>query len=138
VLRNPHSPWVVYVPVGSLAWGRALVTTGAGKTTECSVCHGPDLMGLAAVPGIAGRSPSYMMRQLYDMKRGTRKGTWSELMQPVIANADRFYVETQAVSPMAGTNWALVRSNAKLTLASLRLSATNAAVLLRPRSRSFR
>ena len=86
VLRNPRSPWVVYVPVGSLARGAALVKTGAGKTTECSVCHGQDLMGLAAVPGIAGRSPSYAMRQLYDMKRGTRRGTWSELMQPVIAN----------------------------------------------------
>jgi cytochrome c553 len=43
-------------------------------------------MGLAFVPGIAGRSPSYMMRQLYDMKRGTRRGLWSELMQPVIAD----------------------------------------------------
>jgi cytochrome c553 len=43
-------------------------------------------MGLAVVPGIAGRSPSYMMRQLYDMKRGTRRGNWAELMQPVIAN----------------------------------------------------
>ena len=86
VLRNPRSSWIAYVPVGSLARGQALVTTGAGKTTPCSVCHGADLMGLAIVPGIAGRSPSYMMRQLYDMKRGTRKGSWSELMQPVIAN----------------------------------------------------
>jgi cytochrome c553 len=86
VLRNPRSPWIVYVPVGSLARGAALVATGAGKTTQCSICHGPDLMGLANVPGIAGRSPSYMMRQLYDMKRGTRRGLWAELMQPVIAN----------------------------------------------------
>jgi cytochrome c553 len=85
VLRNPRSAWVVYVPIGSLARGKALVTTGAGKTTQCSICHGQDLMGLANVPGIAGRSPSYMMRQLYDMKSGTRRGFWSELMQPVIA-----------------------------------------------------
>jgi cytochrome c553 len=86
VLRNPHSSWVVYVPVGSLKRGESLVKTGAGKTTPCSACHGQELMGLAVVPGIAGRSPSYMMRQLYDMKRGTRKGTWSGLMQPVIAH----------------------------------------------------
>jgi len=85
VLRNPRSSWIAYVPVGSLARGQALVATGAGKTTPCSVCHGADLMGLAIVPGIAGRSPSYMMRQLYDMKRGTRKGNWTELMRPVIA-----------------------------------------------------
>jgi cytochrome c553 len=86
VLRNPRSGWVVYVPVGSLERGEALVTTGAGKTIQCSICHGPDLMGLGNVPGIAGRSPSYMMRQLYDMKRGTRNGVSAELMKPVIAN----------------------------------------------------
>ena len=86
VLRNPRSGWVVYVPVGSLARGEELVTTGAGKTTRCDICHGADLMGLAHVPGIVGRSPSYMMRQLYDMKRGTRAGLWAELMAPVIAD----------------------------------------------------
>ena len=43
-------------------------------------------MGLGAIPGIAGRSPSYMMRQLYDMKKGTRNGTGVALMKPVIAN----------------------------------------------------
>ena len=86
VLRNTHSGWVVYVPVGSLARGRNLVTTGGGKTVGCATCHGTDLMGLADVPGIAGRSPSYMMRQLWDMKRGTRNGLWVEMMKPVIAN----------------------------------------------------
>jgi len=85
-LRNPRSGWVVYVPVGSLAQGKELVMTGAGKTIQCSICHGPDLMGLADNPGIAGRSPSYMMRQLYDMKRGTRNGLSAQLMKPVIAN----------------------------------------------------
>jgi len=52
--------------------------------------------------------------------------------------ADRFYVETQAISGAAGTNRASVRSSAKLTLASLRLRATRAAVLLIPRSRNRR
>ena len=86
VLRNPHSSWVAYVPVGSLAKGKTLVTTGGGKTTACGTCHGADLMGLADFPGIAGRSPSYMMRQLWDMKRGTRNGQWAAVMKPVIAN----------------------------------------------------
>jgi cytochrome c553 len=43
-------------------------------------------MGLGPVPGIAGRSPSYMVRQLYDMQQGVRKGVWSDLMKPVVAN----------------------------------------------------
>ena len=86
VLRNPRSGWVAYVPVGSLARGENLVTTGGGKTVSCNVCHGPDLMGLGSMPGIAGRSPSYQMRQLWDMKMGTRKGPQAALMAPVIAN----------------------------------------------------
>lgn len=84
-LRNPRSAWNVYVPVGSLARGEEFVTTGAGKTIQCDICHGSDLMGLGNIPGIAGRSPSYMMRQLYDMKVGTRNGIGAQLMIPVIA-----------------------------------------------------
>jgi cytochrome c553 len=86
LLRNPHSGFIAYVPNGSLKKGETLVTSGgAGKTTQCAVCHGANLEGLGPVPGIAGRSPSYLMRQLYDMQQGTRKGVWSELMKPVVA-----------------------------------------------------
>ena len=83
-LRSPRSGWNAYVPVGSLAKGEELVTTGGGKTVQCGVCHGEDLMGLGSMPGIAGRSPSYMMRQLWDMKQGTRKGPQAALMMPII------------------------------------------------------
>src|SRR4051812_48918881 len=85
-LRDPRSGFTAYVPVGSLKTGEALVTTGGGKTTRCSVCHGADLKGLGPVPGLAGRSPSYTVRQLVDTQRGTRKGVWSDLMKPVVAN----------------------------------------------------
>ena len=37
VLRNPRSAWIVYVPVGSLAKGKELVMTGAGKTVQCTI-----------------------------------------------------------------------------------------------------
>jgi len=85
-LRNPHSGFIAYVPPGSIKKGEALVTTGAGgKTTQCAVCHGQDLEGLGPVPGLAGRSPSYIVRQLHDMQIGTRKGTWTDLMKPVVA-----------------------------------------------------
>jgi cytochrome c553 len=84
-LRNPHSGFIAYVPPGSIKKGEALVTTGAGKTTQCGVCHGADLEGLGPVPGLAGRSPSYLVRQLHDMQIGTRKGQWSDLMKPVVA-----------------------------------------------------
>ena len=84
-IRDPG--FIAYVPPGSVKKGEALVTTGGGgKTTQCGVCHGADLTGLGPVPGIAGRSPSYMVRQLYDMQQGVRKGVWSDLMKPVVAN----------------------------------------------------
>jgi cytochrome c553 len=86
-LRDPRSGFVAYVPTGSVAKGEALVKTGGGgKTLQCFICHGPDLNGIGNVPGIASRSPSYMARQLNDMKQGTRRGTMSALMQPVVAN----------------------------------------------------
>jgi cytochrome c553 len=84
VLRNPHSGFLAYVPVGSVQKGKELVTNGGTRT--CSICHGADLNGLGPVPGIAGRSPSYLVRQLYDMQQGTRNGTWTGLMKPVVTN----------------------------------------------------
>ncbi len=83
-LRNPHSGFIAYVPVGALKKGEALAMNGGGKTTACAVCHGAGLKGLGPVPGIAGRSPSYVMRQLYDIQQGTRKGNWNELMVQVV------------------------------------------------------
>jgi len=84
-MRDPRSGFVAYVPVGSIARGEALVTTGGGKTAPCGICHGSDLKGLGNVPGIAGRTASYTMRQLWDMKQGTRK---APLMTSVVAALD--------------------------------------------------
>jgi cytochrome c553 len=96
VLRNPRVGFIAYVPVGSIKRGENLVTTGGmsvvegkivpGKTVICATCHGPDLRGLADVPGIAGRSPSYLVRQMYDFQTGARKGASAPLMQPTVAN----------------------------------------------------
>jgi cytochrome c553 len=86
-LRDDSSGFIAYVPPGSLKRGKALVTTGAnGKTTACSTCHGPNLRGLNSVPSIAGRSPSYIVRQLYDMQSGARAGANIQQMKPVVAN----------------------------------------------------
>src|SRR5216110_2887675 len=68
-LRNPRSGFTAYVPPGSLKKGEALVKEGAtasgGKVTACTICHGSDLRGLGPLPTLAGRSPSYLARQLY-------------------------------------------------------------------------
>jgi cytochrome c553 len=84
--RDPRSGFVAYVPTGSVKKGEHLVTTGgAGRTVACGICHGGDLKGLGPVPGLAGRSPSYVVRQLYDMQQGARKGAWSDLMKAAVA-----------------------------------------------------
>jgi cytochrome c553 len=83
-LRDPHSGFTAYVPKGSVKKGAALVAGGGSKTLPCGICHGQDLNGIGPVPGIAGRSPSYIVRQLYDIQQGTRKGTWSPLMKQVV------------------------------------------------------
>jgi len=83
-LRDDSSQFIAYVPVGSLARGEVLVNTGAGITQQCALCHGENLKGLGPIPGIAGRSPSYLTRQLYDFQTGARSGLWSPLMQPVV------------------------------------------------------
>ena len=84
--RDPRSGFIAYVPVGTLKKGEALATTGgAGKTVQCSTCHGADLKGLGPVPAIAGRSPSYLVRQMFDMQQSHRKGLWTDLMKSVVA-----------------------------------------------------
>ncbi len=84
-LRDDTSGFIAYVPPGSLQRGKLLVTTGRNGTTKpCAKCHGPGLRGSGNVPPIAGRSPSYLFRQLYDIKSGTRAGVQSRQMRPQV------------------------------------------------------
>jgi len=46
--RDPHSGFIDYVPLGSIARGEALVATGGGKTIPCAICHGQALKGWAS------------------------------------------------------------------------------------------
>lgn len=84
-LRDASSGFVAYVPIGSIARGMALARTGGnGRTVACATCHGADLKGLGPVPPLAGRSPSYTVRQLFDIQQGVRKGPWSPLMKAAV------------------------------------------------------
>ena len=85
-LRNPNSGFIAYVPKGSLKAGETLVRTGGnGKTIACTICHGPNLHGIDNIPGIAGRSPSQMARQLIDFRDGARNGPGAALMKLPVA-----------------------------------------------------
>ena len=84
MLRNPRSGMEAYAPIGSLDRGRRIVTTGGERSVECLTCHGKDLRGTALAPPIAGRQPSYLGRQLWDMKLGARNGAMAALMKPAV------------------------------------------------------
>lgn len=88
-LYDSHAGFVAYVPKGSIARGKAFVAK-SDKTVTCTECHGQDLRGAAhapdstlSVPGVRGRSPTYLVRQLYDFHSGARSGPGAELMKPI-------------------------------------------------------
>ena len=97
-LRAPRTGFVAYVPVGSIKRGENIVKTGAnGRTIACGTCHGAKLDGLGPIPPLAGRSPSYLARQIWDLKQGARKGPLSTLMQQVKAK----FPETKTATVLA-------------------------------------
>jgi cytochrome c553 len=88
--RNPRSGWIAYAPMGSVKRGEDLVVRGgAGKTVACAACHGEGLKGNGNFPPLAGRSPSYLARQLYDIQQYTRNGPGTQLMRPVVQNLNQ-------------------------------------------------
>jgi cytochrome c553 len=116
ILQMPDSPaleerddWRVrvtaYVPPGSLARGKALVTSGAGAL-PCASCHGARLQGAGMVPPLAGRPPTYIVRQLYNMQYGYRRGPAVARMKPEVAHLsswDRLAIAAYLASLPSGT-----------------------------------
>jgi cytochrome c553 len=99
-LGNPHADFTAYVPKGSIARGEKLVASGDGAA-PCRTCHGPDLRGVGNIPPLAGRSPSYLTRQLYDIRHGTRRGPAVARMLPEVAHvtpADRIAIAAYLAS----------------------------------------
>jgi cytochrome c553 len=85
-LHDPMAEYVSYVPRGSLARGRTLALSGPGGGVKgCTGCHGADLRGEKLVPPIAGRYPSYLLRQLIAFRTGARNGATSGPMHEVAA-----------------------------------------------------
>jgi cytochrome c553 len=87
--RDSRTGFIAYAPIGSIQKGKLLANSGGdGKTLPCATCHGPDLKGVGPIPGIAGRSPSYMVRQLYDVQHGARAGSTGAPMKLVVEKLD--------------------------------------------------
>lgn len=83
--RDDQMQYDAYVPPGSIERGRQLATGAVAGVTACISCHGATLRGMAIFPPIAGRSASYLLRQLYAFRRGTRHSSTDLTMAPVVA-----------------------------------------------------
>jgi cytochrome c553 len=80
--RDDQMQYSAYVPPGSIARGKTIATAGVSGGIACTTCHGADLRGMAVFPPIAGRSPTYILRQLYAFKNGTRHSAAAQPMVP--------------------------------------------------------
>jgi cytochrome c553 len=99
-LRDPAVGFVAHVPPGSVERGRRLAAD-VSRGAPCTSCHGADLKGLADVPRLAGRSPSYLMRQLVDFVSGARNGPLAPPMVEVaktLSEADMMALAAYAAS----------------------------------------
>jgi cytochrome c553 len=81
VSRDTHANFTAYVPKGSIKRGGALATS---KDATCATCHGEGLRGSDLAPRLAGRSPTYLFRQLYDFKSGARNGSEGVQMKATV------------------------------------------------------
>jgi cytochrome c553 len=85
-LHDPSVPYTAYVPLGSIHRGRLLATQGRPPATPaCQSCHGEGLRGSSVAPPIAGRSPSYVLRQLIAIAAGTRADSAGLTMRPLVS-----------------------------------------------------
>ncbi len=123
-LRDDHSGFIAYVPVGSLKKGEALTAANPNKTLRCAACHGRDLKGLGKVPALAGRSPSYIVRQLYDIQSGSRSGAAVQKMKPAIA---KLTVDDMAAIAAYGLVAPVSRANSRSRARTRRKSKAKAA-----------
>ncbi|MGN6729217.1 MAG: c-type cytochrome [Rhodanobacteraceae bacterium] len=69
---SDRTAYIAYVPPGSIARGAVIASRGAGAAAACESCHGTNLQGAGVIPPLAGRSPTYIVRELILFREGTR------------------------------------------------------------------
>jgi cytochrome c553 len=85
--RDPDMSYIAFVPPGSVSRGRRIAQDGKhGAAEACVSCHGKRLQGVGLAPALAGRLPTYLLRQLVAFKTGDRAGPVGTTMQAVAAH----------------------------------------------------
>lgn len=86
-LRDPRVTYTAYVPAGSIAKGRDIAENwGMMAAGACGNCHGATYAGAPGFPPLAGRSPTYIVRQLTNYRTGARHGGDADAMHEVAAS----------------------------------------------------
>jgi cytochrome c553 len=87
--RDDEMRYTAFVPPGSVQRGRELSTLRRGELGQaCTDCHGQHLQGTGAIPPLAGRSPTYLLRQLVAFRTHDRAGAAGAPMQAVVATLE--------------------------------------------------
>ncbi len=82
--RDDEMRYNAFVPPGSVQRGRKIAGMGIpGQLAPCTSCHGEHLQGVGLIPPLAGRSPTYLLRQLVAFKTKDRAGSSAAPMQAV-------------------------------------------------------
>jgi len=86
--RDARMTYTAYVPAGAIARGAALARNGGPAARPCASCHGPNLTG-GVGPPLAGRSPTYLFRQLLAFHNQARREPAAGDMQYVSAKLNQ-------------------------------------------------
>jgi len=84
--RDEDLRYTAFVPPGSVNRGREIAMHGLPGVQACAGCHGRRLQGTGLLPPLAGRSPTYLLRQLVAFQTKDRAGLMAVPMQAVVAN----------------------------------------------------
>lgn len=88
--RDDRLEYLAYVPPGALTRGKSLALGGKSsadnqqRTVACTQCHLGNLKGTDQIPPIAGRSPTYLLRQLLAFRNGVRVNEKSAQMNAAV------------------------------------------------------
>ncbi|MDP9089359.1 MAG: hypothetical protein M3O26_11560 [Pseudomonadota bacterium] len=83
--RDDEMRYIAYAPPGSIGRGRHISQAGFDSPVNaCNSCHGPQLRGVGLIPPIAGRSPTYILRQLVAFQTGARSAATGLPMRNVV------------------------------------------------------
>lgn len=85
-LDDERAVYVAYVPPGSIERGARIAARGVGTAPACESCHGAKLQGMGDIPYLAGRSPTYIARELILFRLGKRTNPGAAPMRLEVAH----------------------------------------------------